>query len=1101
MDAISDFDLGPLTWVKGEIDNALDTARRQLTGWDGGEVSPLRTAATHLHQVYGALQIVDLRGVSLVCEACERLLAAMESTPALRDGASARVILDAIEVIRAYLDTLMAGGAHTELVLAPTLEALQARIGEPAPAPSELFHPDIDIRAPRLTQEPALDETHRRRLLHQARRDYQRGLALWLTGRDPVTGLRAMRAALGQVEQSAPGTAQYTFWWAASGLLEALAAGRIEADLWVKRLLGRLDLQLKRLMGGSRQLAERLLRDILYYQADLPAAEGRAAEVGSLFQLRRYLPEDRPRAEATGLAPIIKTLWDTLEQAKDFWLRHASGKADAHIGLRQTLTDARARAEQLGQPALLHLVQGLAEVGVVAGAGARDNETLDLEFAATLLFAQNALDHFETLGTEFATQSKAQVERLRASLNPEPLGEIPPSLPLMDEFSRQAQEKLLLAQVTHEIQANLRQVETILDAFFRNREERKALPLVPGLMNQVLGALNMLQLDVAADLVRLGMERIAVLSEPEREITQEELDWIADAVSSLGLYIDALSHGRDDQAGLRALLAGPGQRASDEASVEETVREQAAELKGKIEQWATGADTDTEALRQDLARIAQDAELVGDGALQEQADTALRMIATDAPASEVRSVFQVEHPAPAESVATMSVRSDATEHPDIDAELLGIYITEAGEVLASVRDHLGTLRRIPTDHEAFTAIRRGFHTLKGSGRMVGLTAPAEVAWEVEQTLNLWLREAHAPTEPLLAFIGEAAESFSGWVDQLAAQGHAQVEADALVTQARVLRGEQEVEPPATVVATVAPATSETPVEPAANDALDEGLVEIGAHALPAPLYEIFVVEARQRLDELESHWRELEHAPGDAQWEGFARAAHTLAGICRTTGFTPIALAAHDLETWANAWSTANASIAQTGDAPIEYIAGLRRMYQGILDGRFPTTEDAPVPLPPVPEAWQEAALETFDQVAPPTAVEAGPSEAMPVPEAVSSPSPSPRPSPRPRPSRPSWLTNWMASCCQFSSPRPRNYCPASARACALGAPRRPMARPVWPCNAPCTPSRAARAWPAPWSLAMPVTASRPASSSWAPKIPAWRGWNRSSTTMITSPT
>ena len=61
-------------------------------------------------------------------------------------------------------------------------------------------------------------------------------------------------------------------------------------------------------------------------------------------------------------------------------------------------------------------------------------------------------------------------------------------------------------------------------------------------------------------------------------------------------------------------------------------------------------------------------------------------------------------------------------------------------------------RDAPHDREALTTIRRGFHTLKGSGRMVGLTELGEVAWQCEQVMNKWLKDEKPATPQLLAFI-------------------------------------------------------------------------------------------------------------------------------------------------------------------------------------------------------------------------------------------------------------------------------------------------------------------------------------------------------------
>ena len=47
-------------------------------------------------------------------------------------------------------------------------------------------------------------------------------------------------------------------------------------------------------------------------------------------------------------------------------------------------------------------------------------------------------------------------------------------------------------------------------------------------------------------------------------------------------------------------------------------------------------------------------------------------------------------------------------------------------------------------------LRRAFHTLKGSSRMVGLKDFGEAAWAFEQVLNTWLADQRPATPELLA---------------------------------------------------------------------------------------------------------------------------------------------------------------------------------------------------------------------------------------------------------------------------------------------------------------------------------------------------------------
>ena len=69
MNAATEFDLGPLTWVKGEIDLALTRAVEALVQHElNGDATQLRFCRTHVHQVNGALSIVGLDGVTQVTE-------------------------------------------------------------------------------------------------------------------------------------------------------------------------------------------------------------------------------------------------------------------------------------------------------------------------------------------------------------------------------------------------------------------------------------------------------------------------------------------------------------------------------------------------------------------------------------------------------------------------------------------------------------------------------------------------------------------------------------------------------------------------------------------------------------------------------------------------------------------------------------------------------------------------------------------------------------------------------------------------------------------------------------------------------------------------
>ena len=931
MDNLIEFDIGPLTWVKGEIDNAFVAAREVLAGWNGSDETPLKAAAAHLHQVYGALQIVDLQGVSLVCAEAERLLADMQTRPELRDAESVAVLDGVIQALQNYLQGLLDGAANTELTLAPQLAALQARRGVDPSPPSELFFPDTSVRVPRSEPEASLDDEARRRALHAARARLQKGLLRVLQNKDVASGLMDMADALREVEAMAPGPAQYTFWWSAGALIEALRTGGLEIDSWVKRLFGRIDMQLRRLMEGSNSLAERLLRDLFYYLAQADVAEGRAAEARERFGLAAWLPAAAAASGgADALRPRLAALREQVNTAKDLWMKVCGGREDAVETFRQATRLLAESCAALPNPALAQLARIQQSIAREFGTAAAVNQTegLQLEMATALILIQNASECDWPLPDAFTTQAELQGQRLQAAIDPElDLAQLP-SVPMLDEMARQAQEKLLLAQVSEEILANLKEVETLLDRFFRDSSQRESLPLVPGLMKQVLGALNMLELDAAAELTRAALARIEELIARPEAPAGEALNWIAEALSTLGLYIEALRLGRDDQAALRSLIAPVPTAEARETSVEDALRAQLAVIRREVEDWiAHPAEPDEEdaakaRLKSELAAIQRDADLVSDPAVRADVEALMRQLDQEAAERLAQAERAAAEKATAEAAAAAASMAAASAQ-EVDAELLQIYLEEAVEVLTGIREHLARLSANLGDRDAFADIRRGFHTLKGSGRMVGLTDPAEAAWEVEQTLNAWLADGRAVSSELLEFIERAAAAFAAWVAELEAQGRVVVEADALVQDARALRGKGVTPPPKADAGAPAPAAPATPAE--------ADLLRFGEHRLPAALFQIFTEEARQHLDTLGRLAPEL--AVGREQ-DAFVRAAHTLAGIARTTGFTPLAEAAHALERWAQSLPAGRPLAAAADLSPV--LEPLERILAEIQSGRFP---------------------------------------------------------------------------------------------------------------------------------------------------------------------
>ncbi len=282
-----------------------------------------------------------------------------------------------------------------------------------------------------------------------------------------------------------------------------------------------------------------------------------------------------------------------------------------------------------------------------------------------------------------------------------------------------------------------------------------------------------------------------------------------------------------------------------------------------------------------------------------------------------------------------SVIPEARRPAGEDQELLEVFLEEAQEVLHVMRNNLEVCQLHPDSREPLVTIRRGFHTLKGSGRMVGLTDLGEVAWCVERALNKWLQDNKPATPGLLHFISRAAQSFSDWVDALNSQGGTDIEAGDLVAAAQQI--ENGIEPDG-VTETGGQAAEiagqGTSAVPSAAPA--EETVTVGGTTLPAALFNIASTEAAQNAALLHKQFDALRTAPAAVPYD-FMRAAHTLAGVNRTMGFTAVAELAYALDGWSQAYID---KALTPGEAQLglleQTVAALDAMTQDICQKQVP---------------------------------------------------------------------------------------------------------------------------------------------------------------------
>ncbi|MFO1382806.1 MAG: Hpt domain-containing protein [Moraxella osloensis] len=107
----------------------------------------------------------------------------------------------------------------------------------------------------------------------------------------------------------------------------------------------------------------------------------------------------------------------------------------------------------------------------------------------------------------------------------------------------------------------------------------------------------------------------------------------------------------------------------------------------------------------------------------------------------------------------LTIVTDAVSDPDIQE----IYIEEANEVIETIAPLSQAWQAKPNDFDTLKEIRRGFHTLKGSGRMVGANQLGELAWSIENMLNRVLDHTIAVDEGGLRLVSDVIDAFGGLI--------------------------------------------------------------------------------------------------------------------------------------------------------------------------------------------------------------------------------------------------------------------------------------------------------------------------------------------------
>ncbi len=847
------FDTGPLSWVKDEIDQSLKKvlASYQAVLDKPEDFASLRFTETHLYQVSGALDMVGLEGCKRFCSEIEKITSKLEKQIIPVTESIMTDVMHAVETLGQYLQELLNGMPDVPTRLYSSLKPLVEAQGETLEE-SDLFFPDTSNSAPKNLPSNPIDESAVPIFIAEQRANFQKSLLDWLRTKDSEA-LHRMGQAIQNVQQVQQKNAQRTLWWAATAFNDALAQDKIAQHTGAKKLCRRLDQQLRNMSIGDTKAPSQLLREVLYYVAISDRSSEAISHVKDAFELDELLPQDRLNETHTVSAALeraaLAQLNAELPHLKDLWASISPNYSHDLEGFVEKLNNASSVQTNLNNQHVVKLFSTLlATAQALQTDHSKINDSVLIEIAAALNLLEYIGENYQQLDAEAHQKINTQVSRLQSMMEGTQL------MPAVDAFSTNKLDASVVDAVAKQILQALQIVEKSLDTFFRDQASAAVLDEVAKPLQQVAAAFDMLELAVPKAIARLSALYAEHFKQDAQQLDSSQFELVAESLSMLGIYAEELPNTRVES---EKALTGALQRLEQNAVLLGLTQDETPEADVVIE--AHVAPEVNEISMDDFAEIDMQ---------QNMDDEVIEYVTFKTPTIEE-----------SEPEVAASIESGAETVTDIalDPELQDIFLTEAEEVLATLAQYQQTLRVNATDSEALIEVRRAYHTLKGSGRTVGLSGMGEVAWSVEKLLNMLMERKLSPTPAQLAFIEKVSAEFSGWVDRL--------QSDQMVTLSPVLFLQEA-------------AALEQDTDGVAIPAQKEEVLIGGTRKLSKAFFNIFINEAQQHLQTLIEAQASLQAGIDELPTTESRRAAHTLGSNALAAGFKQIGELARALERW-----------------------------------------------------------------------------------------------------------------------------------------------------------------------------------------------------------
>ncbi len=825
--------------VAKELATTLNDARASLEAYAerSDQRALLEKCADQLHSAHGVLRLVEVYGAALLAEEMEHvtryLLSSDNDQKRQVDGLDA--LMRAMVQLPTYLERVLSGGRDLALVLLPLLNDLRSVRGSPLLSEGTLLLLNLKSDQP---AQPQLQRQGEQSIsvaqwARRLRPRFQIGLLGYIRGERTVQNLEILAKVAEKLEQVAETQPVFQLWWVVGAILEAVRANGLEGSATLKRLLGQADRQIKTLyeLGEGRYCEDPpvdLLNNLLYYVARASTAGGRIAAVRASFKLSELLPvDDSIEHERESLsAPSVK-LMRTVAAAIKEDLSKVKDVLDIFVRRGGGHSD-----ELLPQ---LELLKKISDTLGVLGLGELrqrvQGEISELSEIVTDGKTPPEESLIKVAGVLLSVEDSLDDQLVRLIL-PAASAATAADLPADHDL----EFRLVSEAVLRECIVNLARIKEAVSIAVQKPGDfpPQGLDNVPQLLRGITAGLLMLGKGRAVELMDAIGVQVRNLIEPGAPAPDAlRLERVADAIVSIEYYMETLQSGRND----------PWYMLDNAEMCIKTLAEEAPSRVPNIE--ISGSD-------------------------------AAKTVKLDPVETIALERTKREHAATNPLIAV-------PEPEPVDPQFVELFIEEAKEEIASIQSSFPQWDQNPMDLESLALMRRSFHTLKGSGRMVGARAIAEFGWSIENLLNRIIDKTLSRTPGMMALLRSSVAALPQLVEQLETGRHSPSPIEALMARAFAYADGREADQ-GTVTITQEDRGAAAAAAPAAPSAaaMPPSAVQSAAAAPPAMdpvLHDIYSKETSSHLTEIREYLRKRtgQPAPHDLP-EPVYRAIHTLSG-------------------------------------------------------------------------------------------------------------------------------------------------------------------------------------------------------------------------------